>query len=466
MANGTSDHILVVDDEKGIQTSLRRILEYEGYEVSTASNGEQALDSIRAGVPSLVLLDIKMPGMDGIEVLGEAMRIRRELVVIMISGHGTVGTAVEATKLGAYDFLEKPLDRDRLLLTVRNALEQRRLSMENLIYREAMEEKYRIVGESAAIQSILRTIEKVGPTNGRVLITGANGTGKELVARALHNASPRARRPFVEVNCAAIPEELIESELFGHEKGSFTGATSMRIGKFELANGGTLFLDEIGDMSLSAQSKVLRVLETGEVTRVGGSRTKTVDVRVLSATNKDIIREVREGRFREDLYYRLNVVPIQVPSLAERREDIPILVRYFLERYSAENGIRPQAIDDAVLDRLAREREWPGNVRELRNTIERMIILSEEERISVEDIPPLGERGIADPAAALAEGATFQDFKEQAEKSFLLERLDANNWSVSRTARDLGMQRSNIYKKIEKYGLRRPSPGGDDRRTG
>ncbi|MFH1278177.1 MAG: sigma-54 dependent transcriptional regulator [Candidatus Eisenbacteria bacterium] len=454
--------ILVVDDERGIQTSLRRILEYEGYDVEVASNGEEALDAVKAGSLSLVLLDIKMPGMDGIEVLGEIRRMKSDLVVIMISGHGTVGTAVEATKLGAYDFLEKPLDRDRLLLTVRNGLEQRRLSVENLVFRERMEERYRIVGQSEAIERILRTVEKVGPTNGRVLITGANGTGKELVARALHGASPRVDRPFVEVNCAAIPEELIESELFGHEKGAFTGATALRIGKFELANGGTLFLDEVGDMSLSAQSKVLRALELGEVARVGGGHTRQVDVRVLSATNKDIVKEVNEGRFREDLYYRLNVVPIHVPPLTERKEDIPILARHFTERYCAENGIRPKVLSDGVLD-LFRKHPWQGNVRELRNTIERIIILSDAESdlIDVGDVPFLG--AAQGPAADLLAGASsFSDFKDKAERNFLLKKLEENRWSVSRTARDLGMQRSNVYKKIEKFGLKRPSPGGDD----
>ncbi len=457
-------HILVVDDEKGIQTSLQRILEYEEYQVSVASNGEEALEIIKSGTPTLVLLDIKMPGMDGLEVLSEAMRIRNDLVVIMISGHGTVQTAVEATKKGAFDFLEKPLDRDRLLLTVRNGLEQRRLSAENLIFRESHDEKYRIVGKSVAIREILRTVGKVGPTNGRVLLTGDNGTGKELVARALHKASPRAGRPFVEVNCAAIPEELIESELFGHEKGSFTGATSLRLGKFELANGGTLFLDEIGDMSLSAQSKVLRALELGEVARVGGSRTIRVDVRVVAATNKEIEREVREGRFREDLFYRLNVVPIRVPSLSERRDDIPLLANYFLERYCRENGLRRKSLGESVLTRL-QSHSWPGNVRELRNTIERIVILTESDMIVAEDLPFLPD-GTADEAldTPIDGNSSFQDFKDNAEKAFLSRKLAANNWSVARTARELGMQRSNIYKKIEKYDLRRPSNSGEDDR--
>ena len=459
------DHILVVDDEKGIQTSLKQILEYENYQVSVASNGEEALERIRAGGHELVLLDIKMPGMDGIEVLREAMKIQRDLTVVMISGHGTVQTAVDATKLGAFDFLEKPLDRDRLLLTIRNGLAQRRLTVENQLFRESLEEKYRIIGNSPAINEILRTIEKVGPTNGRVLITGANGSGKELVARALHRASPRVDRPFVEVNCAAIPEELIESELFGHEKGSFTGATSQRIGKFELADGGVLFLDEIGDMSLSAQSKVLRALELGEVARVGGGRTIQVDVRVLAATNKDIQKEVREGTFREDLFYRLNVVPIHVPSLVERRDDIPLLARHFMERYCVENGLPVLTLTREVLDRLS-SLSWPGNVRELRNTIERIVILADSDTIGLDDLPPMG--GESDDWVSdeiLGEGATFQEFKDRAEQAYLQKKLEANNWSVARTARELGMQRSNIYKKIEKYDLRRPSTGEDDRRA-
>ncbi len=450
------DHILVVDDEKGIQTSLKGILEYEDYQVSLASNGEEALESIRNGDPNLVLLDIKMPGMDGLEVLAEAMRIRRDLVIIMISGHGTVQTAVDATKLGAFDFLEKPLDRDRLLLTVRNGLEQRRLTVENLHFRESMDERYRIVGNSSVIRKIMKTIEKVGPSSGRVLITGENGTGKELVARALHNASPRVKRPFVEVNCAAIPEELIESELFGHEKGSFTGATSLRIGKFELANGGTLFLDEIGDMSLSAQSKVLRALELGEVARVGGSRTIRVDVRVVAATNKDVSAEVQAGRFREDLFYRLNVVPITVPPLRDRREDIAILARYFMERYCHESSSKMRTFSDDALE-ILRRHDWPGNVRELRNTIERVAILSDSEIVAPVDLPDFGGDGGRNPGTAFTDSsATFQEFKERAEEAFLRKKLEENQWSIAKTARELDMQRSNMYKKIEKYGLKRP----------
>ncbi|NNE08901.1 MAG: sigma-54-dependent Fis family transcriptional regulator [Gemmatimonadetes bacterium] len=454
------DHILVVDDERGIQTSLKGILEYEDYQVSVASNGEEALEIIRNGDPNLVLLDIKMPGMDGLEVLAEAMRIRRDLVIIMISGHGTVQTAVDATKLGAFDFLEKPLDRDRLLLTVRNGLEQRRLTVENLLFRESMDERYRIVGNSPVISRIMKTIEKVGPSSGRVLITGENGTGKELVARALHNASPRAKRPFVEVNCAAIPEELIESELFGHEKGSFTGATSLRIGKFELANGGTLFLDEIGDMSLSAQSKVLRALELGEVARVGGSRTIRVDVRVIAATNKDVGAEVQAGRFREDLFYRLNVVPINVPPLRDRREDIAILARYFMERYCHESSSKMRTFSEDAIE-LLRRHDWPGNVRELRNTIERVAILSDSDIVEPADLPDFGgDAGRAPGAAFTDSSATFQEFKERAEEAFLRKKLDENQWSIAKTARELDMQRSNMYKKIEKYGLKRP--GSED----
>jgi two-component system nitrogen regulation response regulator NtrX len=375
----------------------------------------------------------------------------------MISGHGTIQTAVEATQLGAYDFLEKPLDTDRILVTLRNALRHAKLQEENVRLRATIESHHEIVGRSAAIKQLIERIERVGPTGARVLITGENGTGKELVARAIHKLSPRRDGPFVEVNCAAIPSELIESELFGHLKGSFTGAIADRAGKFEQASGGMLFLDEIGDMSLSAQAKVLRVLEDGVVTRLGGAKTVSVDVRVIAATNKRLEEEIAAGRFREDLYYRLNVLPLAVPPLRERREDIPLLVEHFARLLSAREGMAPRTIGDEAAARLA-EREWPGNVRELRNTVERLLILSTGPRVSAADVDRLlgpraggGEPGIG----ALAACRTFEEFKEMAERAFLLSKLREHDWNVSETARLLDMPRSNLYKKIERYQLSR-----------
>jgi two-component system nitrogen regulation response regulator NtrX len=449
--------ILIVDDEKGVQSALARILEYERYQVAAASSGAEGLERLREGGIDLVLMDVKMPGMDGLETLDEMLRAVPDVPIVMISGHGTIQTAVEASKKGAYDFLEKPLDRDRILLTVKNGLAARNLSRENRYYRQKLDRWGEILGESDAMKEIRRTIERVGPSQARVLIMGENGTGKELVARALHKASPRAGAPFIEVNCAAIPEDLIESELFGHERGSFTGATAQRIGKFELADTGTLFLDEIGDMSLSAQAKVLRVLELGEFSRVGGARTINVDVRVIAATNKNLAREVAGGRFREDLFFRLNVVPLTVPALRDRRSDIPLLARHFVQELSRENKSRARQLSDAAIRALA-ACPWPGNVRELRNVIERLVILVDREVVDEEDLHAFGGTAAAIPGGAddsFASCATYLEFKEKAERHFLLAKLAENNWSVSSTARRIEMQRSNMYKKIEKYGLRR-----------
>ncbi len=446
--------ILIVDDEKGIQAALSRILEYERYDVSVAGNGVEAIDRVREGGIDLVLLDVKLPGMDGLETLEEMLRLIPDLPVVLISGHGTIQTAVEATKKGAYDFLEKPLDRDRILLTVRNGIAARNLARENRYYRTKLDRGAELLGDSEGIRAIRRTIDRVGPSQVRVLIMGENGTGKELVARALHRVSPRSGGPFIEVNCAAIPEDLIESELFGHERGSFTGATAQRIGKFELADGGTLFLDEVGDMSLSAQAKVLRVLESAEFVRVGGTRMTSVDVRVLAATNKRLDEEVRSGRFREDLFFRLNVVPMTVPALRDRREDIPVLARQFVKDFAHENRMRPKEISEEAMRVLATH-QWPGNVRELRNIIERIAILSDGETIGVEEIPAIAERVSGDSVDAFDSCASYQEFKEKAERSFLLAKLKENNWSVSTTAKKIDMQRSNVYKKIEKYGLKR-----------
>jgi two-component system, NtrC family, nitrogen regulation response regulator NtrX len=450
--------ILVVDDEEGIRHVLRQVLEYEGHEVRTAAGGGEALTRVEEFAPDLTFLDVKMARMDGLEVLGRLREQDPEAVVVMISGHGSIETAVEATRRGAFDFLEKPLDTDRILVTIRNALQQRGLAQEVTRLRDEVQSRYEIVGGSYAIRSVLDRIEKVGPTDARVLITGENGSGKELVARALHRVSPRAERPFVEVNCAAIPSELIESELFGHVKGAFTGAHTDRMGKFEQADGGTLFLDEIGDMSLSAQAKVLRALQDGVVTRVGSERAIRVNVRIVAATNQDLEARITSGQFREDLFFRLNVVPVHVPPLRDRREDIPMLVRYFTQRAIEEQRLPPRRLSAEAVDRLARM-DWPGNVRELRNTVERLLILSHGPEVGVRDVERLvgapQETGLA---ADLLEAGTFVQFKERAEKAFILAKLRTHDWNVSETARAIDMPRSNLYKKIERYGLVREEP--------
>src|SRR5690606_18112089 len=404
--------------------------------------------------PDLVFLDVKMARMDGLEVLGRLREQDPSAIVVMISGHGNIETAVEATRRGAYDFLEKPLDTDRILLTIRNALQQRGLEQENARLRDEIESRYEIVGSSFAIRAVLDRIEKVGPTDARVLVTGENGTGKELVARALHRLSTRTEGPFVEVNCAAIPAEPIERELFGHVKGSFTGAVTDRAGKFEQADGGTLFLDEVGDMSLAAQAKVLRALQEGVVTRVGGERPARVDVRVIAATNKDLEEEIRQGRFRDDLYFRLNVVPIHVPPLRERREDIPMLVRHFTEIAVQQQRLPPRSFESAAIERLG-QMEWPGNVRELRNTVERLLILARGPEVTAADVDRLvaGPQSTGALPADLLDAPSFAEFKERAERAYILAKLREHDWNVSETARAIEMPRSNLYKKIEKYRL-------------
>jgi two-component system, NtrC family, nitrogen regulation response regulator NtrX len=446
--------ILVVDDEEGIRKILRQVLEYEGHEVRVASGGGEAIDMYRDVRPDLVFMDVKMARMDGLEALDHIRAHDSSACVVMISGHGNIHTAVEATRRGAYDFLEKPLDSDRLMLTIRNALQQRGLVEENARLRGEVESRYEIVGRSFAIRALLDRIEKVAPTDARVLITGENGTGKELVARAIHRLSGRAEAPFVEVNCAAIPSELIESELFGHMKGSFTGAHADRAGKFEQANGGTLFLDEIGDMSLAAQAKVLRALQEGIITRVGGEKPIRVDVRVIAATNKALEDEIAGSRFREDLFHRLNVVPIHVPPLRERREDVPMLVRHFAASAIEEQRLPVRDFTADALDLLARL-DWSGNVRELRNTVERLLILSRGNEISAADVERLvGGAQTSDSLSAELLGApTFSEFKERAERAYILAKLRDHDWNVSETARSVDMPRSNLYKKIEKYRL-------------
>ncbi len=451
-----SRRLLVVDDESGVRAALRQLLEFEGYEVRVASSGAEALATYEVFKPELVFMDVKMAGMDGLETLKRLRERDPAAIVVMISGHATIQNAVEATQLGAYDILEKPLDTDRILVTLRNAIGRIELTQENQRLKATIESRYEIVGRSQGIRAVIEKIDKVAQTTARVLITGENGTGKELVARAIHRQSPRATQPFVEVNCAAIPGELIESELFGHMKGSFTGAVADRAGKFEQADGGTLFLDEIGDMSLAAQAKVLRVLQDGEVTRIGGQKPKRVDVRVLAATNKTLEQEIAEGRFREDLYYRLNVVPIHVPALRERRDDIPQLIVHFLQQFTTLEGATPRAIEQAAAERLVAH-DWPGNVRELRNTIERLLILSSGASITAADAERLvGARaGASGSIGALESCKTYEEFKDAAERLFLQARLREHDWNVAETARAIDMPRSNLYKKIERHGLAR-----------
>ena len=454
-----SRRILIVDDEQGIRAALTQLLEYEGYEVQTAASGPEGIALYSHWRPQLTFLDVKMAGLDGLETLKRLRETDPSAIVVMISGHATIQNAVEATQLGAYDILEKPLDTDRILVTLRNAVGRIDLAEENERLKATIESRYEIVGRSFAIRALIDRIDKITGSAARVLITGENGTGKELVARALHRQSPRARKPFVEVNCAAIPSELIESELFGHMKGSFTGALQDRAGKFEQADGGTLFLDEIGDMSLAAQAKVLRVLQDGEVTRIGGAKSRTVDVRVLAATNKRIEEEIAAGRFREDLYYRLNVVPIHVPPLRERREDIPLLIDHFLLRLARHDGVAPRGVDSSAIERLT-QFDWPGNVRELRNTIERLLILATGPRVTAADVDRLvGMRNSATGGGlgGLEECKTYESFKLAAERAFLLAKLRQHDWNVAETARALEMPRSNLYKKIERHALSRES---------
>ena len=459
----TAHRILVIDDEAGVRDALKQVLAYEGHEVRVAGSGGEGLTLYPEFRPHLVFLDVKMAGLDGLDTLSRLRELDPTATVVMISGHGTIATAVEATQRGAFDFLEKPLDSDRLLVTVRNALNQVVLSNENQRFKQAVDEAHAMVGTSPALRAVRALIDKVGPTPARVLITGENGSGKELVARAIHAASPRKQGPFIEVNCAAIPSELIESELFGHMKGSFTGAFADRSGKFELADGGTLFLDEIGDLSLSAQAKMLRALQEGEVTRVGGAKSLRVDVRVLAATNKDLEAEIAAGRFREDLLYRLNVVPIVVPPLRERAADIPELVAHFASAIAAAAGVPARLFDASAVERLQR-RAWPGNVRELRNAVERLMILASGKSVMAADVDRI-LAGTSDGASTVATGGTdnpfsaptFEAFKMEAERVFLEGKLRQHDWNVSETARALDMPRSNLYKKIERYGLTRES---------
>jgi two-component system, NtrC family, nitrogen regulation response regulator NtrX len=452
--------ILVIDDEAEIRRSVRMILEYEGYDVIEAASGPEGLTMAEREAPDLVFLDVKMPGMDGLEVLQRIKALNEAVPVVIISGHGTVSTAVEATKAGAFDFIEKPLASERVLVTIRNALDQTRLRDENRSLKRAVEVRHQMVGESQPLKQIWDAIKRAAPTNATVLLLGESGSGKELVARSIHRNSLRSRDRFVQVNCAAIPEELIESELFGHEKGSFTGATEKQIGKFEQADHGTIFLDEVGDMSAKTQAKVLRVLQEGEVERLGSARTIKVDVRVIAATNKDLEAEIEKGTFREDLYFRLSVIPIRVPPLRDRAEDIPALVRHFADLFSRDNNRKPQRFTPAALEYMQKAR-WKGNVRELKNTVERLIIMTPGE---VVDVPDLRDIVRLEPKGSASDNdkerpGTLREFKEVAERTFLVGKLRENNWNISKTAEVIGTPRSNLYKKLEQYGITEEGDG-------
>ena len=452
--------ILVIDDEAEIRKSLRMVLEYEGYEVIEASAGAEGLALAEREMPDLVFLDVKMPGMDGLEVLQRLQAARESLPVVVISGHASKEEVATAIKRGAIDFIEKPLGSDRILVTVKNALESERLRDENRSLKRAVEARHQMVGESPALRQIWDAIKRAAPTTATVLLLGESGVGKELVARSIHRNSLRSRERFVQVNCAAIPEELIESELFGHEKGSFTGATEKQIGKFEQADKGTIFLDEVGDMSAKTQAKVLRVLQEGEVERLGSSRTIKVDVRVIAATNKDLEQEIEKGTFREDLYFRLSVIPITVPPLRERRDDIPLLVRHFADLFSRDHARKPQRFTHAALDFMKQAR-WKGNVRELRNTVERLIIMTPGETIDVDDLRDIVrvETRSAAPDNEKERPGTLREFKEVAERAFLVDKLREHNWNISKTAEVIGTPRSNLYKKLEQYGITQESDG-------
>jgi two-component system, NtrC family, nitrogen regulation response regulator NtrX len=464
--------ILVIDDDAGIRESLKMTLEYDGYDVSGAATGQEGLALVEREAPDLVLLDVKMPGMDGLEVLPRLHSMYPALPVVMISAHGTPSSAVEAIRKGALDFLEKPFEStDRLRVTIQNALEQARLRDENRSLKKAVEVRHQMIGESAGLAAVMAAIGRAAPTNATVLIQGESGVGKELVARTIHRNSLRSRERFVQVNCAAIPEELIESELFGHEKGSFTGATEKQVGKFEQADKGTIFLDEIGDMSAKTQAKVLRVLQEGEVERLGSARMIKVDVRVIAATNKNLEEEIEKGNFRDDLYFRLAVIPIYVPPLRERPEDIALLVRHYMELFSRENNVRPKRVTQAALEALQRHR-WKGNIRELRNTVERVIIMTNSDVIDVSDLPDT----VRSPSAASAgpapaksgdavartgdtKAGTLREFKDNAERAFLVTKLRESGWNISRTAEVIDTPRSNLYKKLEQYQISQETDG-------
>jgi two-component system nitrogen regulation response regulator NtrX len=445
--------ILVVDDEQSILQSIDGILSDEGFDVVCAESGAEALEKMEELLPDLVLLDIWMPGMDGIETLTKLKEVYPHLQVVVMSGHGTIETAVKATKVGAYDFIEKPLSLEKVLLSVNNALDYYTLEEEISLLKEK-EKKYRVTGHSEAIIQLKEQLRIVAPTEAWILISGENGTGKELVAHTIHRQSKRSHKQMIEVNCAAIPEDLIESELFGHEKGAFTGATTMRKGKYDLAHGGTIFLDEIGDMSLKAQSKTLRILQEQKFERVGGTRTIEVDVRVIAATNKDLEKEIEKGRFREDLYFRLNVIPIWVPPLRERVEDIPELADEFLREFSLSTNIEPKTVSEEAIH-ILQKYDWPGNVRELKNLVERLMIMTPGKVIQAKDIPPPFNktRDLKEGFESALKLDSFKGARIQFEKAYILKKLQEFDGNITQTAEAIGMERSNLHKKIKAYGI-------------
>ena len=448
------EEILVVDDEKNIRAALEGILKDEGYRVRVGGSGEELLRQVQQGTPDLIILDVWLPGMDGLQALTELRRAHEDLPVIMISGHSTIETAVKATKLGAYDFIEKPLSLEKTVLAVRNALDHQRLEQENRALRQTLAQRYEIVGESPAIRALREQIQSAAPSHGRVLIRGESGTGKELIARAIHRQSLRADKPFVEVNCAAIPDELIESELFGHERGAFTGATTKRRGKFEMGDGGTIFLDEVGDMSLKTQAKVLRVLQEQTFERVGGTETMSVDVRVIAASNKSLEEEIQKGNFREDLFYRLNVIPFEVPPLRERKEDISLLASHFLRLFSQEYGKREKHLSPSAMTLLVLY-PWPGNVRELRNVIERLVIMVAQEVIQDVDLAPsLRARPGSEPG--LDWDGTLREARERFERQYISRWLAECQWNITRAAERMGIERSNLHRKMKAYHIEPP----------
>ena len=449
--------ILVVDDEESIRTSLAGILEDEGFRPLFAVDGLEALDVVQRELPDLVLLDIWMPRLDGLETLKKLKELHPTLTVIMMSGHGTIETAVKSTKLGAYDFIEKPLSLEKIIITIHNALGMQRLQDENETLRGVVVQNHEMIGTSPILSRLRDQIRLVAPTNASVLITGENGTGKELVARAVHYYSQRRTRPFIEINCAAIPDELIESELFGHERGAFTGAVAQKKGKFDLADGGTIFLDEIGDMSLRTQAKVLRILQERKFERVGGTRTIEVDVRVVAATNKVLEDEIKNGYFREDLFYRLNVVPFCVPPLRERKEDIPLLIGHFLHQFCSNEGREDKLLDPDAMGQMVAY-DWPGNVRELKNIIERLVIMTPARTITVNQLPDYlrsdqSRAGVSTRLDSMLGFNSLREAREEFEKEFILQKLEENGWNISRTAEIIELERSNLHRKIKTYGI-------------